>query len=79
MKLRCICCGHEREFADAEDAFKNGWDAPPHFTAGPFCDLCPASLHVMGITHEPAHMRWMLNGRPAEFSPATCGSEKELR
>ena len=24
MKLRCICCGHEREFSDAEDALKEG-------------------------------------------------------
>lgn len=32
MKLKCQCCGIEQEFKDGEEAFKEGWDAPPHFT-----------------------------------------------
>ena len=54
MKLKCMCCQFEQEFAGAEEAFDAGWDAPPHFTGIVCCDLCPASFVVMGCTHEHA-------------------------
>jgi hypothetical protein len=79
MTLKCICCGHEQMFKDSEEAFHAGWDAEPHFTVGPLCDLCPASLHALKISHDAAHARWVLRGRPGEFSPTTCGTEEELR
>jgi hypothetical protein len=51
MKLKCQCCGHEREFKDGEEAFQAGWDAPPHFTGYVCCELCPGSWVVLGETH----------------------------
>jgi hypothetical protein len=68
MTLKCACCGFEKEFTDAEEAFRAGWDAPPHF---PYvgCDLCPGALIAFGHTHQHAakHEKWAREGRPAEF------------
>lgn len=79
MKLRCLCCGIESEFSDSEEAFEKGWDAQPHFSCGPLCDLCPASLYIMGISHEVAHQRWVAKGRPEQFSVSSCGAREELK
>lgn len=70
MILTCQCCGFSKEFKDGEDAFNEGWDAPPHFTQVICCNLCPASFIVLGITdkHSPAHAKWRTEGRPSEFS-----------
>lgn len=57
MKLKCDCCGFEREFASANDAFQAGWDAPPHFTGYVTCELYPAAFVVLGRTREHAHAR----------------------
>jgi hypothetical protein len=68
MKIRCQCCGIEREFADSEEAFRAGWDAPPYFSQVVTCDLCPASGLVVGISHNKAHVYWEKNGRPIKFN-----------
>ena len=71
MKLKCECCGFEKDFVDGDEAFYAGWDCPPHFTGYVCCDLCPGSFVVLGITykHQEAHERWKISGRPAEFEP----------
>jgi hypothetical protein len=71
MTLKCQCCGFEKEFADGEEAFQAGWDAPPHFSGYVACDLCPGSFVVLGMTdqHSAAHEKWKREGRPAEFEP----------
>lgn len=79
MKLKCQCCGIEREFADAEEAFKAGWDAPPHFTGHVCCHLCPAVCVVMGLSHSKAHALWEREGRPEKFSVAKCGVDKQWK
>jgi hypothetical protein len=63
MILKCQCCGFEREFADAEEAFEAGWDAPPHFFYV-CCDCCPASYLILGTDHSEVHERWKRDGRP---------------
>lgn len=67
--LKCQCCGFVKVFKDADEAFREGWDSPPHFTGYVCCDLCPGSFVVMGITHkhEAAHKRWAVEGRPEKF------------
>jgi hypothetical protein len=66
--LKCLCCGFEAEFPDAEAAFKAGWDCPPHFTASPICcDLCPSVAAMGMVDHSAAHERWEREGRPREF------------
>lgn len=77
MKLKCQCCGHEQEFADVEDAFSNGWDAPPYFSFVA-CDLCPAVCITHGKRHTKAHARWEKEGRPSGFSVAKCGTDNDL-
>lgn len=69
MTLKCDCCGFVGEFADGEDAYRAGWDCPPHFTGYVSCNLCPGSYIVLGETylHEPDHERWAIGGRPAEW------------
>jgi hypothetical protein len=72
--LKCMCCGFERDFLDAEDAFKKGWDAPPHFTGYVACNLCPASTLILEGPegHAGVHRRWAESGRPDDFDVATC-------
>lgn len=67
--LKCACCGIVKAFADGEQAFREGWDAPPHFTGYVCCNLCPGSFVVLGQTHlhARAHEKWKVEGRPAEF------------
>lgn len=77
MKLKCQCCGIERDFADGEDAFREGWDAPPHFTGYVACNLCPAGCVVLGKSHTKAHALWAKEGRPKEFSFETCVSDED--
>jgi hypothetical protein len=75
MKLKCDCCGIEREFTDGDEAFAEGWDAPPHLTGYVTCDLCPASTQFMEggwAHHAPIHEQWERDGRPSEFSQDTC-------
>lgn len=74
VKFKCLCCDHEQEFRDAEEAFRAGWDAPPHFTAvQPLCDLCPAApIALKGLAHArhrhaESHARWAREGRPKEY------------
>jgi hypothetical protein len=69
LELKCDCCGFEQAFADAEAAFRAGWDAPPYFTGYVSCNLCPGSFIVMGQKHlhTPEHERWKVTGRPQEF------------
>ena len=69
MTLTCQCCGFAREFQDGEEAFRAGWDAPPHFTRYISCDLCPGSFIVLGQTvlHAADHARWQACGRPDAF------------
>lgn len=52
MTLKCEACGVEKEFADAEEAFRDGWDAPPHF---PYvgCDKCPGAPIFIKKFQEP--------------------------
>jgi hypothetical protein len=76
--LRCQCCGIERQFSDEEDAFKAGWDAPPHFTGYICCDLCPAVCIVLGQPHTKAHALWAKEGRPTQFSVAKCGTDHDF-
>jgi len=71
MKFKCQCCGFEQEFANGEEAFENGWDAPPHFTGYVCCDLCPAVCIVLGLSHTKAHAFWAKHGRPPDFG-ALC-------
>ena len=75
IKLKCQCCGFEKEFVDGEEAFQEGWDGPPHFTGLQACNLCPGSLIVLGQTHlhVTAHELWKIEGRPTEFDPSTIG------
>jgi hypothetical protein len=69
MILTCECCGFSREFATGEEAFRAGWDAPPHFTQFVTCNLCPASFLALGIAekHRAVHEKWARDGRPDEF------------
>ena len=64
MILTCACCGFTREFADAEEAFREGWDAPPRFTGPVTCDLCPSTYLLFGVDHSDAHDKWKREGRP---------------
>ena len=70
VKLKCECCGFEREFEDREEAFEEGWDAPPHFSQFVTCELCPSAPLVLGHKeeHDKAHARWEREGRPATFT-----------
>lgn len=72
MKLKCQCCGFEREFENPEVAFEAGWDAPPHFTGYIACHLCPAVCIVLNLGHEKAHALWEREGRPEEFTVEKC-------
>ncbi len=80
MKVTCYCCGYSKEFADGEEAFQAGWDAPPHFTL-PTCDLCPAAFYFTGIpeAHIKGHQRWQKDGRPASFEDALGNGDIEDR
>jgi hypothetical protein len=79
VTLTCQCCGFEASFADAEEAFRAGWDAPPLFSQVTCCNLCPASFIVMGQAsrHDKIHKLWDSHGRPAEFSLSTCVSPED--
>lgn len=77
LKLKCECCGFEREFENGEEAFEAGWDAPPHFTQVVTCDLCPASGLVCGVGHHKAHQYWKQHGRPKEFTVIHCCLDSE--
>ena len=66
ITLTCECCKHTESFATAEDAFRGGWDAPPHFSYV-CCNLCPASWLVLGLSHAEFHERWDREGRPVDF------------
>lgn len=74
LELTCGCCGITQEFENGEEAFEAGWDAPPHFTGYIACNLCPAAFIVMRQTvkHDSVHAQWDRDGRPSEFSQATC-------
>ena len=76
IKLTCQCCKFEQEFTNSEDAFRKGWDAPPHFTGYVSCNLCPISF-LWGTDHSSIHKEWNKNGRPEEFSEETCTVPKE--
>lgn len=78
MTLTCQCCGFSREFTDGEHAFREGWDAPPHFTSIICCDLCPAVCIIAGRSHKKAHDRWDRLGRPREFTVAGCGADEHI-
>lgn len=70
LRLKCMCCNFEQTFKDGEEAFSQGWDAPPHFTGYICCNLCPASHLVLGeknTAHEQQHERWARDGRPEDF------------
>ncbi len=77
MKLRCQCCGIEREFKDGEEAFQAGWDAPPHFSTHICCDICPAVCLVLNAGHTKAHAYWEKHGRPKEFN-ALCLTDRDF-
>jgi hypothetical protein len=79
ITFTCVCCGHSQEFVDAEEAFNEGWDAPPHFTGFIACSLCPASFIVSGQTakHNEVHARWGREGRPDNWSQETCLSPED--
>lgn len=66
MHLVCDCCGYAREFQDADEAFRAGWDGPAHFTGYMACDRCPSAFIVLGQTHRhgAVHQRWIAEGRP---------------
>jgi hypothetical protein len=75
MRLKCMCCGFEQDFLDAEEAFQKGWDAPPHFTGYVACNLCPASILIIidgPERHAQVHKRWAEGGRPDDFSIESC-------
>lgn len=75
VTLTCDCCGVQRQFRSEQDAFKAGWDAPPHFTTHVCCNLCPAVCVVLGKGHSKAHAYWKEYGRPVEFDVATCATD----
>lgn len=79
MNLVCECCGFSQDFADGEEAFTEGWDAPPHFTGVITCGLCPSSYLVLNEKkrHIPIHEKWEREGRPEEFSQETCLIEED--
>jgi hypothetical protein len=76
VKLKCQCCSFEREFADLEEAFQVGWDAPPHFTGYICCNLCPAVCIVGNLSHAKAHAYFQEHGRPTEFG-ANCLPDRD--
>ena len=80
MLYQCMCCGFVKYFDNGEDAFRAGWDAPPHFTGYVCCDLCPGSFVVLGMTHqhEHQHKKWAKEGRPKAFEIPTDENGKEL-
>ena len=78
MKLKCQCCGIERDFVDGEEAFREGWDALPYFSQHISCDLCPAVCIVFGASHAKAHALWAKHGRPKEFTIETCGTDEHI-
>ncbi len=59
-----------------EEAFRKGWDAPPHFTGYVCCDLCPAVCIVLGLAHDKAHARWAIQGRPPVFTVVDCAPDE---
>jgi hypothetical protein len=75
ITLTCECCGFSQQFKDTNEAFRAGWDAPPHFTQVICCDLCPSSGIVLSTMqgkpkdsmHQKAHAHWREHGRPEEF------------
>lgn len=75
MLLTCQCCGYEQKFKDGEEAFQEGWDAPPHFTGFICCHLCPAVCVVLGKGHTMAHALWQAEGRPKQWSFAKCAPD----
>ncbi len=79
ITLKCECCKFERQFTDLEEAYKEGWDAPPHFTGYISCNLCPAVCNpkVLNLPHHKRHAEWVRNGRPKEFDPSTCGIDDD--
>jgi hypothetical protein len=50
-RLVCTCCGYSKHFETGEDAFREGWDAPPHFTQFVLCDRCPSVFVMLGKPH----------------------------
>lgn len=77
--LRCDCCGFEQELT-LEQAYDDGWDAPPHFTGYVACPLCPAVFIVlpdMSGKHDGIHELWKRDGRPAVFTQETCVPEED--
>lgn len=69
MIYRCDCCKFEQEFSTPDDAFRAGWDAPPHFNGFVCCNLCPAVCVVLGLSHTIAHEFWKDHGRTDQFLP----------
>lgn len=76
ISLTCQCCGQDRAFNSAEQAYEEGWDAPPHFTIIA-CDLCPASLIALEQKHKhtPAHERWAKDGRPKSWNESVASGD----
>lgn len=69
VALTCECCGYKETFASAEEAFRAGWDEPSHTPSWPIsCPLCPGVCAMGRVDHSVAHARWLVDGRPAEFS-----------
>lgn len=76
IKLKCQCCGIEREFETAQGAFKAGWDGPGYFSTHVTCELCPAVCIVLGAGHTKAHEHWAKHGRPPTFNQL-CLTDKD--
>ena len=70
IKLKCVCCGFEKEFADHRAAFDAGWDDGVWMKNWPVtCDLCPGVCAKGLVSHAKAHAHWAEHGRPAGFGP----------
>lgn len=78
LKLKCECCGFEKEFESNQQAFEAGWDDKDNFSIVT-CNLCPASYVALGVSHEAVHQKWAKNGRPADFGPDCVNDPEEYR
>lgn len=71
---KCECCGFEQE-GTPEELYDMGWDTPESFEHRyTVCDLCPVAFKLkeerLGFNpHDEVHDRWMITGRPEQFSP----------
>lgn len=78
IKLKCACCGVEKEFPDQRAAFEVGWDVPEFLPSWPVsCDLCPGVCAMGWCSHAKAHAYWEKHGRPAKFGP-TCFADEDF-